>query len=294
MPALKAKKLESPLKRSFSFEEHGGDRQQAKRKKMDFSTTSAPKRKNKKNTTPTIHDEVSNHSHDTGPFEESDDSNPFSATPSSTSSITAIQQQLAAFAMQQQSHGHSSENEVRVAQEQASFVPQFVVPPAEEQHESNFSNATTGANVPSDPFLAQLLTASGDSSYYHHYLQNHLMDSQQQQQQQHQQQQQQFQQQQQLIHQSQVHQLQLQLQQRQFEHQQIQMVFNDNSNLHSPCGDNLDSLFSSLFGSNALGNGVSNTAGSNSLDSCGGSMDSYADTSDSSAIDTGFLGSPFL
>jgi hypothetical protein len=272
---------------------------QTKRKKLEFSSsTTTTRRKNKKhNSSPIIHEEASNHAQEGGPFEDSENSIPFtSATPNSTPSVADLQQQLAAFVMQQQSQvGHSSEHEARVVQEQSGpfSVPQFnVVPSVEDQHEIAYSSATGSNGVPSDPFLAQLLTATnGDSSYFHQYLQTQIMDNGSSQQQQQQPQSQHYQHQ--LLQQSQ--QLHLQIQQRQYEHQQLQMVFNDNSNMHSPCGDNLDSLFSSLFGSNALGNGLSNNCGNNSLDSCTGSLDSYADcSSDCSAIDGGFLGSPFL
>jgi len=270
-PTLKAKKLESPLKRSFSYEEQIYDSHQSKRKKLDFKD-SGPKRK-KRQSSPDLHEEHSHSSLDEDENSLDDDAESVNSqfgsglTPQSAS-ITAIQHQLAAFGMRAQAVGHSSENEFKVAQEQPSLEP------TQEPFSGNVSN------VPSDPFLAQLLTTNtGDATFYNPYLQTQLLDSGSAMQ---------FQQQpQQPSLQSSLH---LQVQPQTFYDQHhLQLAFNDGNNMHSPCGDNLDSLFSSLFGNSGI---AVSTCGPNSVNNCNGTTYTYNDyVSDNNGA---FLGSPFL
>jgi len=169
--------------------------------------------------------------------------------------------------------GHSSENEVNVAVEQPTSTSTHTYPSqsttSEDDSEFTIHHTTT------DPFMMQIYSNNNvDNNYFTSYVQTPITSM--------------------LSAPSQgiVKPTATYLRAPQLQHLQIPTnynksgAFNDNTDIHSPCGDNLDSLFSSLFGNEAAP----------SRNTPGVSCDPFSveESCDSMENNNDFLGSPFL
>ncbi|KAL0478874.1 hypothetical protein AKO1_010731 [Acrasis kona] len=283
--ALKAKKLESPLKRSIE-DDITDQNPSMKKRRVDPTKKKARKQVQEQldsiapltstppsGTEPTLY--RSDHLHTeqmihTLPeaMQEEPTTSSADQTPSS-STVSALQQQLQSFAVQQSFSGHSSENDISIAVEQPSVHPASTFSQPSSVNHDEESEFTIHQSTSVDPFMMQLYSNNNDATYFNSYVQTPVTNIQ---------------------TNNIVKPTPLYLRAPQLQHLQVHNnynktgAFNDNTDIHSPCGDNLDSLFSSLFGGeSAPSHNVS-----------GVSCDPFKVEEENETIGSEFLGSPFL